>query len=217
MTRETLSTTSYAILGMLALRPWSAYDLTKQMRRGLEYCWPKAESVLYDEPKRLVRLGLASSREEPNGRRTRTVYEISDPGRDALRAWLATPPNAPRFEFEPMLRLMFADQGGKPDVQQAVAVMAEWARGQLATGRVQCLDYLETGGPFPDRLHLIALFARLYGELLDTVDRWAVRAEQEIATWPGTAAVGMTDGARRFLEEVVAMAPPDGEPEATNR
>jgi hypothetical protein len=33
---------SYAVPGMLAVRPWSAYELTKQMRR-LAYCWPKAE------------------------------------------------------------------------------------------------------------------------------------------------------------------------------
>jgi hypothetical protein len=33
-----------------------------QLRRSLIYCWPKAESVLYDEPKRLVRLGLATAR-----------------------------------------------------------------------------------------------------------------------------------------------------------
>jgi PadR family transcriptional regulator, regulatory protein AphA len=49
---------------MLALRPWSAYELTRQMRRSLDYCWPKAESVLHGEPKRLVQLGLAAARRE---------------------------------------------------------------------------------------------------------------------------------------------------------
>ncbi len=207
MAQETLSTTSYAVLGMLALRPWSAYDLTKQMRRSLDYCWPKAESVLYDEPKRLVRLGLAISREEPNGKRIRTVYEISDAGRQALRAWLRTPPGPPRFEFEPMLRLVFADQGSKDDVLQAVAVMGKWARARLAEGRAQCADYLETGGPFPHRLHLIALFARLYADLVDAVDRWAALAETEIGGWPSTSSLGMTDSARRLLEQVAAMRP----------
>src|SRR5262245_57934117 len=105
-----LSTTSYAVLGMLAVRPWSAYELTKQMRRSLAYCWPKAESVLYDEPKRLVRLGLASANQEPaGGSRTRAVYAITDAGRAALRAWLATEPAPPRFELEPLLRLLYAD------------------------------------------------------------------------------------------------------------
>ena len=83
-------TTSYAVLGMLAIRPWSAYELNKQLRRSLAYCWPKTQSVLYDEPKRLAALGWARSRSEPAGRRTRTVYEITPAGREALREWLAT-------------------------------------------------------------------------------------------------------------------------------
>jgi len=39
-----LSTTSYAILGLLDLRPWTAYELTKHMRRNLHYFFPRAES-----------------------------------------------------------------------------------------------------------------------------------------------------------------------------
>jgi DNA-binding PadR family transcriptional regulator len=177
------------------------------MRRSLDYCWPKAESVLYDEPKRLVRQGLASARSEPNGRRTRTVYEITRPGRDALNAWLSTRPDPPRFEFEPLLRLIFADQGSKQDLLQAVHVVRDWAGEQLAAGRLQCVDYLQTGGPFPERLHLIALFAGLYADLLDVLDRWSDRAEHEIRSWPRTNDVGLTDGARHMLENVLILRP----------
>ncbi len=77
-----LPTTAYAILGLLALREWSAYELTRQLRRSLDWCWPTAESVWYDEPKRLVRLGLATARREQTatGRRARTVYAITGQG-----------------------------------------------------------------------------------------------------------------------------------------
>lgn len=204
---QPLPTTSYAVLGMLAIQPWSAYELTRQIRRSLSYCLPKAESVLYAEPKRLVRLGLATSRTEPNGQRTRTIYEITDRGRTTLRVWLGTGPTDPQFEFEPLLRLVFADAGSKDDIIRSVRVARDWARAHLDEGRVQCRDYLETGGPFPDRLHLIALFARLYGELLDVIDRWCGVAEREIQTWPATSGIGMTGGARRMLEEVVALRP----------
>ena len=47
---------------MLALREWSAYELTQQLGRSLDYRWPTAESVCYGEPKRLVLLGLATAR-----------------------------------------------------------------------------------------------------------------------------------------------------------
>jgi hypothetical protein len=47
-----LTTTSYAILGLLNIKPWSAYELTQQAQRSLRYAWPKSESHLYAEPKR---------------------------------------------------------------------------------------------------------------------------------------------------------------------
>ena len=49
-----LTTTSYAILGLLSVRSWSAYELTDQMKRGLRYTWPRTETRIYQEPKHLV-------------------------------------------------------------------------------------------------------------------------------------------------------------------
>jgi DNA-binding PadR family transcriptional regulator len=201
-----LPTTSYAILGMLALRPWTAYELTQQLRRSLSYCWPKAESVLYDEPKRLVRLGLATAQREPVGRRTRTAYAITGEGRRALGAWLATRPGPPRFEFETMLRLVYADQGSKEELLDAVRAARRWAEGRFAEGREQVRGYLEDGGPFPDRLHLIALFARFYADLFELVIGWAELAEAEIERWPRTDALGMTERTRALLEELAGRA-----------
>src|SRR5581483_2756096 len=86
-----LSTTSYAILGLLALRPWTTYELTQQLKRNLHYFWPRAESGVYEEPKNLVQQGLAESRREPFGRRPRTVYTITSAGRAALARWLEEP------------------------------------------------------------------------------------------------------------------------------
>ena len=57
-TRPELTTTSYAILGLLAIRPWSTYELARQMQRDLRFVWPRAESNLYAEPKKLIAHGL---------------------------------------------------------------------------------------------------------------------------------------------------------------
>ena len=35
-----LTTTSYAILGLLAVKPWTTYELAQQMRRALGQFWP---------------------------------------------------------------------------------------------------------------------------------------------------------------------------------
>jgi len=201
---ELLPTTSFAILGMLSLRPWTAYELTRQLRRSLDLCWPKAESVLYDEPKRLVRLGLATSRQEPAGRRSRTVYEITGAGRAALADWLATRPAPPRFESEPLLRILYADQGSKQDALRAVAALRDWTTDQATGFLGQASGYLDDGGPFPDRLHIIALFGGYYLDLLEATRRWTERAEAKIGSWPRTDGLGMTAETRERLEDLAA-------------
>ena len=56
-----LSPTSHALLGLLAIQPWSTYELAKQVERSLGWFWPRAERKVYDEAKRLVRNGHARS------------------------------------------------------------------------------------------------------------------------------------------------------------
>ncbi len=215
---SSLPTSSYAILGMLALRSWSAYELTQQMRRSLDYCWPTAESVLYSEPKRLVRLGLASATKEPAGRRSRTVYAITDAGREALGRWLATAPAPPRMEIDAMLRLLYADQGDAQDLLSAIRALRAWALAQAPAGLAQVRGYLADSGPFPERLHISALFARFYTDLFERMIAWADLAEAQVAAWPTTAGLGMTPPTRALLEELQARLEALGShPAATDR
>src|SRR3712207_1615136 len=106
-----LTTTSYALLGLLSVRSWTTYELAKQVQRSLNWFWPRAERKLYDEPKQLAALGLAVTEERFTGRRRSRAYSITDEGRADLRRWLDEPP-APRLsEFEGMVKVFFADAG----------------------------------------------------------------------------------------------------------
>jgi DNA-binding PadR family transcriptional regulator len=82
---------TYVILGHLVLRSWSTYELAQQMQRGTRHYWPRAESKFYEQPKKLVAHGLATATREYTGRRPRTVYAITDQGRESLRRWLDQP------------------------------------------------------------------------------------------------------------------------------
>src|SRR5437773_887235 len=113
--RDELNTTSYAMLGMLAIRPWSTYELAKHMDRSLGRLWPRARSNLFNEPKKLVVHGMAKSADEMVGKRPRTVYTITPKGRRALRGWLGEPGEGPVLEFEQLMKVFFADQGSKDD------------------------------------------------------------------------------------------------------
>jgi DNA-binding PadR family transcriptional regulator len=205
---EQLPTTSYAVLGMLAIRPWTGYELTQQMRRSLDYCWPKADSVLYEEPRRLVAAGLARATAEEHAGRQRTRYHITAKGRRTLKAWLAAPPGDPRLEVEPLLRLLFAEHGTADDLRQAIASFRSWAESRYEAGIAMFRDYLETGGPFPDRLHLQVLFGAFYEELFFLVRRWTTMVDEELDSWPSTAGVGWTPGVRALAEQAVSRHQP---------
>jgi PadR family transcriptional regulator, regulatory protein AphA len=208
-----LTTTSYAVLGLLAVQPWTAYELTTQMRRSLHFVWPKSESLLYTEPKKLVDAGLAVVRHQRRGDRTRAQYRITAAGRRALQSWLETAPAAPLFEIEAMLRVTFADQGTREQLIQALRSAGAWADGELARARPQIENYLDTGGPFPERLHLIALVAGFYGELFDLMRRYFGNAADLVETWDATTGVPTDAGLRGMLEQTLRLTGSAGSPD----
>lgn len=187
-----LSTSSYAVLALLDLKPWTGYELTQQARRSLRYAWPKSERLLYAEPKKLVENGLATSHLEGEGNRIRNVYTITDAGRRALRDWSHTRTQPPRIEIEALLRLLFADHGSREDALRALAEF----EGDIDVHHRAIVElmgsYLEGGHPFPDRTHLSVLFATFQIEMFKTFERWIEFARAEIEQWPTTQDLGMT-------------------------
>jgi DNA-binding PadR family transcriptional regulator len=178
-----LTTTSYGVLSILALRDHSTYDLTRQMRMSLHYMWPRAESNVYAEPKRLVAAGLATSREEWTGSRRRTIYSITKAGRAALADWLASTSSRQRYESEALLKVLFAENGTKDDLLAAIRGIREDAL-TLVDHFLEFADVYETGdGEYPDRFDLSALAARLLCEQQTVTARWAEWAESVVENW----------------------------------
>jgi PadR family transcriptional regulator AphA len=199
-----LTTTSFAILGLLNIKPWSAYELTRQAQRSLRYTWPKSESHLYAEPKRLVRLGFARVTETPAGPvRTRQVYRITAAGRRALKRWLESEPAPPQLEFEAVLRLFYADATDKDAVLSTLAHTQEDLHRRYAEGMTLVEAWLGGGAPFPDRLHISALVAAFTRDLLSLMIHWSEFAQREIKQWPRTDGLGMTQRTRELLQRIV--------------
>ncbi len=187
-----LSTTSYAILSLLAVRSWTTYELAQQMERSVGTMWPRTQSVVYEEPKRLVARGLARSRREFTGKRASTVYSITPKGRRALASWLEEPGAGPTVEFEALLKVAFADHGSLDGLRANLAAIRSWAEAELASVEARRREYEATGGPFPDRLPVIALALRYFHEHAAAVARWAAWAEDATRDWTG---VTTTSGA----------------------
>jgi PadR family transcriptional regulator AphA len=181
---DELNTTSFAMLGMLAIRPWSTYELAKHVDRSLRPLWPRARSNLFNEPKKLVAHGLALTTEETVGRRPRTVYTITPKGRRALRVWLGTPGEGPVLEFEQLLKVFFADHGTRTDALKAVAHIKAWARDRNAENIDVARSYVAGKGPFPERAAVLSVVGRFLTDFADMVDEWADWATTTIEAWP---------------------------------
>jgi len=180
----TLTTTSYAILGHLAMRPWTMYDLARQMRRNVHYFFPRAESQVYAEPRRLVGLGLATSRTEAAGRRKRTVYEITDAGREALSRWLSEPVSkGPLLEFEGLLRVFLSPLGTTSDLTATLDAVRHDIDGLLQLAERIRLEYLEGRAPFQRYVLTRSMIYDFLFGFAELVDGWAERSQARIARW----------------------------------
>lgn len=207
-----LSTTSYALLGMMASRDWTAYALIRQMERSLGYMWPRAASGIYLEPRALLAHGLVQATDVLDSKRIRARYSITDRGREALADWVAKPSARSVFESEGALKLIFADISTKTDALRIVHDIAEDARARNAQLLDILADYTAGRGTYPDRPHVVGLTARLYHEHYAAMIRWEEWARAEIDRWPATdhaaAHLGqsiISDNRRTFGEERLAQ------------
>jgi DNA-binding PadR family transcriptional regulator len=176
--------TSYALLALLALKPWSAYELTGFMRTSnLRAIWPRAESRLYAEPKNLVEQGLATASVERNGGRRRTVYHITPEGRRALENWLWQPSKRFTYESEAMLKVAYGDLSDLDAVVRTIEGIGDEAEDDLRIARKAFANRLDDGVPFPERVHVNALVAQFCIEMMEARLRWASFAEDYIRDW----------------------------------
>ena len=200
----TLTTSSYAILGLLALRPWTTYELAKQMAVSLRNFWPRAESKLYEEPKKLVAHGLAAVRSESVGRRPRSVYSITPAGRRALQAWLDEPAAPASLEFEALVKIFFAEQGNRDQLVDNLRRIAQDQRARCDVDADWARRYLAGEGAFPERLAVLSLVGRLQADFNHTILRWAEWALDAVEGGPeDLTAAPPAPGA---FEEVVRRA-----------
>ena len=190
-----LTTTSYSILGLLAVQPWSTYELTRQMDRGLGRFWPRAISKLYEEPKKLAAQGLAVATPQQVGRRSRTVWSITDEGRRALAEWLHTPGAGPVLEFEQLLKVWFSDHGTKADALASLAAARSWASERNEENKRAARAYLAGEGPFQQRAAQNMLAGAFLTDFCLLVARWAEWASDQVEQWPDDPSRATIDGA----------------------
>ena len=107
--------TKYAVLGLLAYAPLSGYDIRRIYERSLGNFWSESYGHIYPILKRLEDGGLATGAvQRQSGKPDRTVYTITDLGREELHRWLAQPLDPHKERVELLLKVFHGWEVG-PD------------------------------------------------------------------------------------------------------
>jgi DNA-binding PadR family transcriptional regulator len=138
-----LSGTALTVLGLLALRPRSGYEIKQTIDRTTRFFWNASYGQIYPELRRLAAAGLIEGEHAPRGGRPRTVYGITDDGRRRLGEWLGAPDFRVDIRDEGLLKLFFADL--LPPEAAIELVRARRAAHERILGQ---LRGIESGEPF---------------------------------------------------------------------
>jgi DNA-binding PadR family transcriptional regulator len=100
---------TWAVLGLLGLRPMSGYDIKRAVDRTIRHFWAASYGQIYPELKRLEEAGWIAGKDAGRGGRSRRVYRVTARGRRALNDWLHGRETRIELRDESLLRLFFAD------------------------------------------------------------------------------------------------------------
>ena len=139
-----LTPTSYIVLGLLARRERTPYELKTSVAEGVGNMWSLQHTQLYAEPERLAAAGYLTVTQEETGRR-RKLYRITPAGREVLAAWLSSPPTTelPEIRDIHLLKVFFGADPGPIARTQAEAHRAKLAEYESLTHSLE--EALEFG------------------------------------------------------------------------
>jgi DNA-binding PadR family transcriptional regulator len=125
--------TGYTLMGLLSFgRELSGYEL-KRWSDNMRFFWSApAMSQVYREIERLAARGYVEQHHVVrDGTRTTKVYRLTADGEQALRAWLAEPPDPPMLKHPVALRVFFGHLMAPDDLKRAIEAHREWCERML--------------------------------------------------------------------------------------
>jgi PadR family transcriptional regulator AphA len=192
-----LSATAKVILGMLAARPRTGYEIKTLVDSSARFFWAASYGQIYPELKRLENAGLITGADASKGARQRTVYKLTVKGKRAAREWIERAPQVFELRDEGLLGLFFA--GSIEPSRTAEIARERAARSAAVAAELRAVEEAieqrhEAEGPeySPDAGSLAVL---RYGiELNEWAAEWFERAAEDLESETGAEKVA---GARR--------------------
>jgi len=136
---------------MLRHEPRSGYAIKRLVDNSIRFFWAASYGQIYPELRRLEKAGLVEGEWQPTGGRKRTVYRLTDAGREELQTWLDRPPERLELRDEGLLKLFFA---GAAEPGKAIEIIE--AKRRLMQEKLAALRAIEphamaaaSSDPFP--------------------------------------------------------------------
>jgi DNA-binding PadR family transcriptional regulator len=117
-----------ALLGLLAGRTASGYDLLKLFDTSLANVWPATQSQIYTELNKLADAGLIVV--EAEGPRGRKQYALTDEGLAEVRHWLTETEPQQNRRSEVLLRVFFLGVVERDQAREYLAGLAAMMAGE---------------------------------------------------------------------------------------
>lgn len=178
--RPALNRSRYAILGALALRPMSGYDLRAFFARNLGFFWNESYGQIYPMLRALTAEGaVAPDADAATGRRK--PYRITEYGRAELAAWLAAPVVHEVSRVEILLKLFFARFGEPSAFARHLAAFEAEHVARLAAYAAVEARLADELADRPDVAYWLAAVS--YGRhLSDALLAWSAETRARLAT-----------------------------------
>lgn len=176
MSRE-LTPLSYVVLALVGREGAAPHDLVRMARGGQRLYYAGAASKIYEQPKRLERLGYLRSEKRPGKTRERTHYTLTEQGLAALREWLALPSSFPRIQSEAVSRVLASDLAQD---ERVVADSLQALRQEIAELSEGIDADARRAASFPHRERQLKLVRSLGRRLLQAHLDWIDEVEHDL-------------------------------------
>lgn len=153
-----MNKTRYALLGLLAERPYSGYELKHVVELRFPLFWKESYGQIYPELKRMAAEGLVNA--ETEGPRGKTTYAITGEGQTSLEVWVAGEADEDQVRSEVLLKLYFS-AFATPEVRNRhLTTVLDRARRQVAwlkMAEAQLLGILDDDATHRPALSIVRL------------------------------------------------------------
>lgn len=106
--------TPFTILGMLATRPMTGYDIRKAIKETTSNIWSESLGQIYPTLAALLKNGeIAEIKLQSINNRNCRKYKITTKGLQTLQTWFTQPTEHPVYRDELMLKLFFGKNATK--------------------------------------------------------------------------------------------------------